>query len=64
MNSEKYIGLDVPYELLGSCLHDVRRKRNPERFGDLLIEHQLLYGNFLERNIARLLTAQNACKNF
>ena len=57
MNSEKYIGLDVPYELLGSGLHDVRRERNPERFGDLLIEHQFLYGNFLEGNIARLCAA-------
>jgi hypothetical protein len=54
-----------PYALLGGGgLHDVARERNPERFGDLLIEHHLLDRNFLERDIARVLAAKDARKNF
>ena len=48
------------YGLLGSGLDDVGRERNSERFGDVLIEHQLLDRDFLERDVARLLAAQDA----
>jgi hypothetical protein len=51
------------YELLGSRLHDLWRKCNSKRLRDLLIEHQFFYGNFLERNIAWLLTAQDTGEN-
>jgi hypothetical protein len=52
--------VEGPYGLLRSGLHDVWRERNPERLGDLLVEHQLLDRDFLERDVARLLTAQYA----
>ena len=54
----------APCGLSRSGLHDVGRERNPERFGDLLVEDQLLDRNFLERDVARLLAAQDTREDF
>ena len=52
--------VEVRVPSAGRVLYYVRRERNPERPGHLLVEHQLLDGDFLERDIARLLAAQDA----
>lgn len=52
------------YELVGRSLRDLGREGNPECLGDLLIEHQLLNGYFLEWNIARLFAPQDTRQKF
>jgi hypothetical protein len=50
--------------LLRRGLDHLRRESDAKRLGNLLVEHQLLHSDVLERDVARRLAAQDSRENF